>query len=328
MSLGPIMMDVSGLTLTDTEKTQLLKPSIGGVILFARNYESRAQVQALIAEIRQVRDELLIAVDHEGGRVQRFRTGFTHLPAMAALGKVYDQNPTLAKQQALACGVVLAYELLEIGVDFSFAPVLDLDYEHSSVIGDRAFHANPSVVAELAGALVEGMHLAGMKSVGKHFPGHGFVKLDSHLELPIDTRSFEQMAPDMAAFEMMINQGLDAVMPAHVIYQQVDSQPAGFSAKWLQDILRTQLGFDGVIFSDDLSMQGAHFIAKIGDRVNTALDSGCDMVLICNHPELVAQVIDEHYLANERLHSMRAIKGAKIDKIAYLDYLSQLQELL
>lgn len=328
MSLGPIMMDVSGLRLTDTEKTQLLKPSIGGVILFARNYESRAQVQALIAEIRQVRDELLIAVDHEGGRVQRFRTGFTHLPAMAALGKVYDQDPALAKQQALACGVVLAYELLEIGVDFSFAPVLDLDYEHSSVIGDRAFHAHASVVAELAGALVEGMHLAGMKSVGKHFPGHGFVKPDSHLELPIDTRSFEQMAPDMTAFELMINQGLDAVMPAHVIYQQVDSQPAGFSAKWLQDILRTQLGFNGVIFSDDLSMQGAHFIAEIGDRVNTALDSGCDMVLICNHPALVAQVIDEHYLANERLHSMRAIKGVKIDKIAYLDYLSQLQELL
>ena len=328
MSLGPIMMDVSGLQLTDAEKVQLSQPSIGGVILFTRNYESYEQIQALIGEIRQVRDELLIAVDHEGGRVQRFRSGFTQLPAMATLGKAYDQNPELAKQYALACGAVLAYELLVIGVDFSFAPVLDLDYGHSSVIGNRAFHGDPLVVAELAGSLMAGMHLAGMKSVGKHFPGHGFVKPDSHLELPVDTRSIEQMAPDMIAFGTMINQGLDAVMPAHVIYDQIDSQPAGFSSKWLQKILRTELGFEGVIFSDDLSMQGAHFIANIADRVETALKSGCDMVLICNHPELVEQVIDRDYISNERLHSMRAINGAKIDKMGYLDYLSQIQELL
>jgi beta-N-acetylhexosaminidase len=204
-NLGPIMMDVSGLTLTEIEKMQLIKPSIGGVILFTRNFESISQVTSLIKDIRQVNKNLLIATDHEGGRVQRFKQGFTHLPAMAKLGKLYDQNPQQAIKKAFSCGFVLAYELLAIGVDFSFAPVLDLDHGNSSVIGDRAFHSNPTVVVELAGSLIQGMHKAGMKCVGKHFPGHGFVVADSHLDLPIDNRSMDDLLQDITPFQKLMN---------------------------------------------------------------------------------------------------------------------------
>jgi len=207
------MMDVSGFILTQEEKTQLTKTSIGGVILFTRNFENVAQVKDLIKSIRLTNQNLLIAVDHEGGRVQRFREGFTHLPPMAKLGEAYDQNPEQALEQAFSCGWILAAELLDIDVDFSFAPVLDLDYGHSSVIGDRAFHSNPDVVVKLAGALINGMHEAGMKCVGKHFPGHGFVALDSHLDLPIDDRPLMELVPDMATFKDLTNHGLDAVMP-------------------------------------------------------------------------------------------------------------------
>lgn len=325
--MGAIMMDVSGLTLTEVEKVQLAKPSIGGVILFSRNFEDIYQVQALIQSIRLVNQNLLIAVDHEGGRVQRFKTGFTHLPAMAKLGEIYDQNPDHALEQAHACGFVLAAELLAIGVDFSFAPVLDLDHGNSSVIGDRAFHSNPAAVVKLAGNLIKGMHEAGMKCVGKHFPGHGFVTADSHLDLPIDERSLIEMTQDMSIFKDLINHGLDAIMPAHVVYSQVDAKPAGFSSKWIKDILQDQLGFSGVIFSDDLSMQGAHFISDITQRVKASLDSGCDMALICNHPELVAKVIDEPWQTSEKLQSM---KGYLVDeyKIALLQYQQTIQELL
>ncbi|MBA5248002.1 MAG: beta-N-acetylhexosaminidase [Gammaproteobacteria bacterium] len=325
--MGAIMMDVSGLTLTEGEKVQLAKPSIGGVILFSRNFEDIDQVRALIQSIRLADQNLLIAVDHEGGRVQRFKTGFTHLPAMAKLGEIYDQNPDHALEQAYACGFVLAAELLAIGVDFSFAPVLDLDHGNSSVIGDRAFHSNPVVVVKLAGSLIKGMHEAGMKCVGKHFPGHGFVTADSHLDLPIDERSLIEMKQDMSIFKNLINHGLDAIMPAHVVYSQVDAKPAGFSSKWIKDILQNQLGFSGVIFSDDLSMQGAHFISDITQRVKASLDSGCDMALICNHPELVAKVIDEPWQTSEKLQSM---KGYLVDeyKIALLQHQQAIQELL
>ena len=328
MTLGPIMMDVSGLMLTQEEKNRLSKPSIGGVILFTRNFENIVQVKELIKSIRLTNQNLLIAVDHEGGRVQRFREGFTHLPPMAKLGEVYDQNPEQALEQAFSCGWILAAELLDIGVDFSFAPVLDLDYGHSSVIGDRAFHSNPDVVVKLAGALIKGMHEAGMKCVGKHFPGHGFVALDSHLDLPVDDRPLMELVPDMATFKDLTNHGLDAVMPAHVVYSQVDDKPAGFSSKWIKEILQAQLGFGGVVFSDDLSMQGAHFIKDITERVQVSLDSGCDMALICNYPELVAQVIDLDWPECEKLHSMKGIKGFNLDKMTHNNHLQNIQTLL
>jgi len=322
------MMDVSGFMLTQEEKNRLSKPSIGGVILFTRNFENIDQVKDLIKSIRLIKQNMLISVDHEGGRVQRFREGFTHLPAMAKLGEVYDKDPELALEQAFSCGWVLAAELLAIGVDFSFAPVLDLDYGYSSVIGDRAFHSNPEAVVKLAGALIEGMHEAGMKCVGKHFPGHGFVALDSHLDLPVDDRSLMELMPDMATFKDLTNHGLDAVMPAHVVYSQVDDKPAGFSSKWIKEILQAQLGFGGVVFSDDLSMQGAHFIKDITERVQVSLDSGCDMALICNHPELVAQVIDLDWPECEKLHSMKGIKGFNLDKMKHNNHLQNIQTLL
>ncbi|WP_139683115.1 beta-N-acetylhexosaminidase [thiotrophic endosymbiont of Bathymodiolus puteoserpentis (Logatchev)] len=328
MNLGSIMMDVSGLTLTNLEKQQLAKASIGGVILFSRNFKDIYQVKSLIQSIRLTNQNLLIAVDHEGGRVQRFREGFTHLPAMAKLGEIYDQNPDHALEQAASCGYVLAAELLAIGVDFSFAPVLDLDYDVSSVIGDRAFHSNPDVVVKLASSLIEGMHNAGMKCVGKHFPGHGFVAADSHLDLPVDGRPLNDISQDMAVFKALINHGLDAVMPAHVVYSQVDLNPAGFSSKWIKEILQEKLGFGGVIFSDDLSMQGAHFIKSIVKRVQVSLESGCDMVLICNHPELVEQVIDRDWTMSEKLQSMRGIKSKDVGKITYSQHLENISDLL
>ncbi len=327
MTLGAIMMDVSGLVLTKTEANQLRKPAIGGVILFSRNFESIDQVKKLINSIRQINTTLLIAVDHEGGRVQRFKKGFTRLPAMKKLGDLYDRDVELAEKLAFSCGFVLAYELLEIGVDFSFAPVLDIEYGQSSVIGDRAFHANPKVVGLLAGSLIDGMHKAGMKCVGKHFPGHGFVAADSHHDLPIDDRPMAELMDDMVPFKALIGCGLDAVMPAHVVYSQVDDKPAGFSKKWIQGILKEQMGFSGIVFSDDLSMQGAHFIKNIHDRVRVALDSGCDMVLICNHPDKVDEVIDAPWGGSDKLQLMQGYKHFNCDKIAHLTHLDNIRDL-
>lgn len=328
MTLGPIMMDVSGLILTQEEKNQLTKPSIGGVILFTRNFENIEQVKELIKSIRLTNQNLLIAVDHEGGRVQRFREGFTHLPAMSKLGNLYDKKPKKALKYAYSCGFILAYELLEIDIDFSFAPVLDLDYGNSSVIGDRAFHSNPDAVVKLSSALISGMHEAGMKCVGKHFPGHGFVTLDSHTDLPVDDRSIKEVYQDMTTFKCLVHQGLDAVMPAHVVYSKVDDNPAGFSKKWIKEILQSQLGFGGVVFSDDLSMQGAHFIKDIVERVRVSLDSGCDMVLICNHPEMVLEVVDQDWGLSEKLQSMKGNRKYKSDKITYLQHLETIKSLL
>ncbi|MCH9645328.1 MAG: beta-N-acetylhexosaminidase [Proteobacteria bacterium] len=328
MNLGPIMMDVSGLTLTEIEIAQIAKPSIGGVILFSRNFTSIDQIKQLIASIRAIKPNILVAVDHEGGRVQRFKNGFTHLPAMLRLGELYDKNPKKALKYACSCGFILAYELLEVGVDFSFAPVLDLDYGNSSVIGDRAFHSNADAVVQLAQALIKGMHRAGMKCVGKHFPGHGYVALDSHLDLPVDNRSTKEVYQDMAAFKGLIDQGLDAVMPAHVVYSTVDDKPAGFSKTWIQDILKSKLGFEGVVFSDDLSMQGAFFIDNIKDRVQVSLDSGCDMVLICNHPDMLLEVIDQDWGLNEKLQSMQGNRKYKSDKITHLQHLETIKSLL
>ncbi len=326
--LGAIMMDISGLSLTEEEKVQLAKLSIGGVILFSRNFKDIHQVKSLIRSIHLINHNLLIAVDHEGGRVQRFKKGFTDLPAMAKLGKVYDQEPKQALEQAFSCGYVLAAELLAIDIDFSFTPVLDLDYARSSVIGDRAFHSNPSVVTKLAGSLIKGMNGAGMKCVGKHFPGHGFVAVDSHFNLAVDDRAFVDISQDMSVFKNLISHGLDAVMTAHVVYPQVDDKPASFSSKWIKEILQDKLGFSGIIFSDDLSMQGAHFIKDMVKRVQASLDSGCDMVLICNHHESLKQVIDSDWPMNEKLQLMRGIKPKDISKIIYLEHLENIGDLL
>jgi beta-N-acetylhexosaminidase len=291
---APIILDVAGLTLTKVDRQRLANPLTGGVILFGRNWLDRSQLTQLCAQIKAVRSNLLILVDHEGGRVQRFKTdGFTHLPPMRALGQMWMQDKQgegsgamKAQNAATAVGYVLAAELRSCGVDMSFTPVLDLDFGESSVIGDRSFARDPRVAALLAKALMHGLLQAGMKNCGKHFPGHGFVRADSHTEIPVDKRSLKAIMQDDAAPYEWLSSALDSVMPAHVIYPKVDSRPAGFSTKWLNDILRAKQGFTGAIFSDDLSMEGARLIDN--QRVTytqaavTALNAGCDMVLLCN----------------------------------------------
>lgn len=293
MGLGPVMLDVAGKQLTPEDEARLRHPLVGGVILFARNYESPSQLMELTAAIRAVRTPpLLIAVDHEGGRVQRFREGFTRIPPMRELGKVWDAHPQRARHLAQQVGYVLASELRACGVDFSFTPVLDMDYGQSSVIGDRAFHSDPQAIAELAHSLLIGLKQGGMHTVGKHFPGHGHVQADSHLEIPVDEREFVDIEmADIVPFRQMIDYGLSAVMPAHVIYPRVDGRPAGFSPIWLKHVLRGQLGFEGVIFSDDLSMEGATVAGGIVQRAEAALNAGCDMVLVCNKPESADELL-------------------------------------
>ena len=293
LPLGPVMADVAGLTMTDAERTRLLHPSVGGVILFKRNYESAQQLAALCQEIHALRSpHLLIGVDHEGGRVQRFREGFTAIPPMRAIGQVWDEHPQRARRLARDAGYIIGAELRAAGVDFSFAPVLDLDYGNSGVIGDRAFHRNPQAVTDLAHALVLGLHEAGVSAVGKHFPGHGFVAADSHKAIPVDERCLTDIEfADLLPFRQMIDMGLAGIMPAHVIYPRVDANPAGFSHKWLSEILRGQLGFEGVIFSDDLVMEGASVAGDIRQRAVAALQAGCDMVLVCNRPDLADELL-------------------------------------
>jgi beta-N-acetylhexosaminidase len=293
-SLGPVMLDIAGLKLSAAEKEQLRHPLAGGVILFARNYRSPQQLGELTASIRDLRKpELLIAVDHEGGRVQRFQEGFSRIPAMRRLGEAWDRDRAQACAAANDIAFVLASELLACGVDFSFTPVLDVDFGASGVIGDRAFHSDPAAVAQLSAALVAGLREAGMASVGKHFPGHGYVRADSHLAVPVDARGYAELeAADLVPYRELIGHGLSAVMPAHVIYPMVDPNPAGFSSRWLQQILRGQLGFDGMIFSDDLSMEGASVAGGVVERGEAALAAGCDMVLVCNAPEALPKLLD------------------------------------
>jgi len=288
------MVDVAGTTLTRAERQRLRHPLVGGVILFARNFESRAQLTALTRAIHAARREpLLVAVDQEGGRVQRFRDdGFTPLPPMQALGRLWDRDPLAAMRAATDTGYVLAAELRACGVDFSFAPVLDLDYGVSKVVGTRAFHRDPRVVAMLARALVQGLALAGMGACGKHFPGHGAVEADSHHEIPVDRRPLSRiLKEDAAPYLWMGNAILPAVMPAHVIYPKVDARPAGFSRRWVQEILRGRLGYDGVVFSDDLTMEGAAVAGDILARAEAALGAGCDMVLVCNRPDMADDLL-------------------------------------
>ena len=306
---APLILDIAGTALSATDRRRLAHPLTGGVILFARNWKNRAQLLELTSAIKAVRDDLLICVDHEGGRVQRFRSdGFTHLPPMASLGEMWMNDGKGAKavtgsgalratNAATAAGYVLASELRSCGVDFSFTPVLDLDWGESGVIGDRAFHRDARVVTLLAKSLMHGLLQAGMANCGKHFPGHGFVKADSHTEVPVDTRSLSALLAEDAAPYPWLRSTLTSVMPAHVIYPKVDKRPAGFSHKWLQDILRGKLGFDGAIFSDDLSMEGARRIdgelVSYTEAAVVALQAGCDLVLLCNQSLGEGTAVDE-----------------------------------
>jgi beta-N-acetylhexosaminidase len=288
---APLILDIAGTTLDDNDRRRLLHPLTGGLILFSRNWQDRAQLTALLAEVKDLRDDLLVCIDHEGGRVQRLRTdGFTHLPPMRRLGELWMKNAMRATDAATAAGYVLAAELRACGVDFSFTPVLDLDHGRSKVIGDRAFHADPRVTALLAKSLMHGLLLAGMGNCGKHFPGHGHVKADSHLAVPVDKRSRKAILKEDAKPYDWLAGSLTSVMPAHVIYPKVDALPAGFSSIWLQDILRGELGFNGAIFSDDLSMEGGRYLngqlVSPTDAAVAALNAGCDLVLLCNQSKV------------------------------------------
>ncbi len=290
---APVVLDIAGTTLNADDRRRLQHPLTGGLILFARNWESRAQLTALTAEIKAVRPDVLVCVDHEGGRVQRFRSdGFTHLPPMRTLGDLWMRDALAATDAATACGHVLGAELRACGVDLSFTPVLDLDHGGSSVIGDRAFHRDARVATMLAKSLMHGLLLAGMANCGKHFPGHGFVQADSHHAVPVDKRSLKAILADDAKPYDWLSTSLASVMPAHVVYPKVDALPAGFSARWLKQILRGDLGFQGAIFSDDLSMEGAKVAGSAVDGALAALNAGCDMVLLCNQSIDGGQAVD------------------------------------
>ena len=341
MSLGPVMLDLEGVDITPEEREILSHPLVGGVILFTRNFASVEQLEALVQSLHEVRSpRLLIAVDHEGGRVQRFRDGFTALPTAAHFGKVHDQDPQLARHLAEVAGWLMAVELRAVGIDFSFAPVLDVDHGVSEVIGDRAFHQDPGVVTELARSYIKGMHEAGMAATGKHFPGHGGVEADSHTAIPVDEREYNDIyAHDILPFKRLAHQGLAAVMPAHVIYPKVDKLPAGFSSYWLKEVLRKRLGFQGVIFSDDLDMQGASVIGEsYTERASAALAAGCDMVLVCNNRAGALEVLDDlqgytdpvahlrlarmhgrHNITRQQLHQLRKWKDTKMVLEKYQD---------
>jgi beta-N-acetylhexosaminidase len=287
LPLGPAVIDPAGAVLTADDVRRLRHPAVGGVILFTRNFESPAQLQALTQDIRALREpQLLIGVDHEGGRVQRFKEGFTALPPMRAFGQLWDRDRDAGRAAAHAAGYIIGAELAAHGLDFSFAPVLDLDYGASSVIGDRALHYDPLAVGALAAALISGLAAGGMGAVGKHFPGHGYAAADSHVAVPTDGRALSEiLRKDLVPYAPAIHAGLAGVMPAHVIYPRIDAEPAGYSRVWLQDILRGKLGFGGLVFSDDLSMAGASTAGGVAERARAALDAGCDMVLLCNDPE-------------------------------------------
>lgn len=311
LPLGPVMLDVAGTGISTDDRKRLLHPLTGGVILFSRNYSDPEQLDRLTGEIHSLRSpSLIVAVDHEGGRVQRFREGFTTIPAMRELGLQWDASAQRARQNAQAVGFVLAAELRAHGVDLTFAPVLDVDYGTSSVIGDRALHTDAHAVTELGRALLQGFRQAGMTGVGKHFPGHGHVRADSHLEVPVDERTYAEIeSSDMVPFRRLIGAGLGGIMPAHVIYPSVDNRPAGFSPIWLKQILRGELGFDGIVFSDDLNMEGASVGGNFAERAAIALAAGCDMVLLCNNQPAV----DELYGAFS--YAMPAVSLARLGRM-------------
>jgi beta-N-acetylhexosaminidase len=294
MTLGPLMVDVEGTGLTADDRRVLAHPLVGSVILFTRNFESVAQIESLVREIRAVRTPpLLVAVDHEGGRVQRFRTGFTGLPPQRTVGHAYELDREAGRRLAWQCGWLLAAELRAVGIDMSFAPCVDLDYGVSEVIGDRAYHRDPEAVATLAVACMQGMRSAGMIATAKHFPGHGAVVADSHRSLPVDRRPVEELAGDLAPYRRLIANGLASIMVAHVLFPAVDEAPATFSRRWIQQELRWNLGFTGAVFTDDLSMGGATFAGSTPERARRALAAGCDVLPVCNDRAAVLAVLEE-----------------------------------
>ena len=293
MLTGSIIIDIKGKKITQRDIQRLSHPVVCGVILFTRNFDNKNQIQDLISSIKSVRDDLLITVDHEGGRVQRFRENFYAMPSMSKLGDLYAHDSEQGLRLAKYAGWLIARELGELHIDLNYSPVLDVNYGKSSVIGNRSFSDNPKAIIELAKAFVDGQHQAGMTSVGKHFPGHGFIHEDSHEEISIDSRSLAEMENDIDCFESLINHRLGAVMPGHVVYKMSDNNPASLSSFWLKDFLRKRLNFKGIIISDDLSMKGvADYIPDISERVSQALTAGCDVVLICNKPEDVDKFLD------------------------------------
>lgn len=313
--IGPVMLDVEGLSLAGHEKEKINHPNTGAVILFSRNYESPQQVTELINSIRAARQgDILIAVDQEGGRVQRFKNGFTRLPPAS----FYIDSPDLTEY----AGWLMAIELLSVGVDFSFAPVLDIDCGISQIIGDRSFSTDPALVTKMASLFRKGMNTAGMAATGKHFPGHGAVALDSHLTLPIDNRDLDTIrTKDFLPFQQLINEGLEGIMPAHVLYPNIDSNPAGFSSFWIQEVLRKELNFKGTVFSDDLSMAGAAFAGDFTERAKLAQHAGCDMLLICNNPVAAEQVLESLPITEDAIREQRLkrMKGQSITSTAFID---------
>ena len=322
MSLGPVMIDIEGTELTAEERERLRHPKVGGVILFSRNYDSPIQMERLVKELHGLRrPRLITAVDQEGGRVQRFKRGLTTLPPMRRLGEVYDENPSRAKRLADLCGWLMATELRAMDVDVSFAPVLDLDHGVSQVIGDRAFHSDPEVIAVLAHHFANGMKSAGMGCVGKHFPGHGGVEEDSHHELPKDMRTLEELeSGDLIPFMKMIYYDIPGIMTSHVVFPKIDSKPVTFSNLWLKDILRKKMGFQGVIFSDDLTMEAAQGAGSMAQRANMALAAGCDMVLVCNNSKAADEVLQGVKPLTDPASHLRLIRmhGQKMTPLAQL----------
>jgi len=310
MSLGPLMIDLGGSALTAEERELLRHPLVGGVILFTRNYVDPSQLDALVADIHAARSPpLIVAVDQEGGRVQRFRSGFSLLPPPRRIGHEFDLEPRAGVTLARTMGWLMAAELRAHGLDISFAPCVDLDRGVSEVIGDRAFHASPDVVGQLAVAWMHGMREAGMAATAKHFPGHGAVIADSHLTLPVDRRPLEDLTPDLAPYRRLMANGLPGIMVAHVLYSAVDSAPASLSARWIRDVLRGELGFQGVVFTDDLSMGGA--AAAYGDvvtRARQALSAGCDMLPVCNNRASVIELLERLNLEPQPASSLRLVR--------------------
>ena len=309
-TIGPLMADVGGLSLTAEDREVLAHPLIGGVILFARNYSDPDQLRALCAELLALkRPRLLLAVDHEGGRVQRFRVGFTRIPAMGTLGKLHEESPPKALEEAQAHGLTVGRELSAYGIDLCFAPVLDRDTGVSQIIGDRAFSENPEVIIKLARAFRAGLNAAGLAATGKHFPGHGAVAADSHTELPVDRRSYAEIeAKDLAAFRALIEDGIESLMMAHIRYTAIDEKPASLSRRWIRGLLRTQLGYNGAVICDDLNMAGAKVAGEIVERALMALDAGCDMLPICNDRESVLKLIAGLPVKPRKLASARLQK--------------------
>lgn len=324
------MFGIQGKQLNDNEIRWLNHPLTAGVILFTRNYDNPAQIRALVHHIRSVADnDILLAVDHEGGRVQRFREGFTRIPAMAELGKRYDDKPELGLSLAWDCGYVMAYEIADCGIDFSFAPVLDVQTDFSAIIGDRGFHSNPEYIGDIAQAFYEGMRAAGTIGVGKHFPGHGNVVADSHLELPVSHSELATLwKTDLPPFKSLIDAGIEAIMPAHILYDKVDELPAGFSAVWLADILRRELQFDGCIISDDLDMAGAAAYGEMPQRVALASEH-CDLILLCNNHEQMHQAFEIQQVISDKKRQLRLnalqYRPTERDSDKYLNALQRLQ---